>query len=358
MKIAISYRRADSAGIAGRVLDHMARRYGPTSVFIDIDDIPYGMDFRSHIRDTLSETAVLLALVGMDWAGKSDRTTARIMAPDDPVRVEIEIALENDVPTIPVLIGSAQMPGESELPSSISTFAFLNAAPLDIGRNFHVDMGRLCDTIDVLLTKNEAGRPRAKEGRRAFPSATGVNSQAFSNYRRWSLPILCGVIALTSPFGAALASLAPPWPVGVSLISCLFMILVVAVSFEMMKGSKLKYISRLTRLIVVLMGLSATLYFTGVSRYTYKQPGVHGLWAKGFVCTPEALRLYKNKCPDLGLDELSGAEFHEDRLWTSSSIGAVQQGLALLWFIMIGSLSVIIGGMVAARASEFAMGAS
>jgi hypothetical protein len=35
-KIAISYRRADSAAIAGRMRDRLAARYGDDAVFMDI----------------------------------------------------------------------------------------------------------------------------------------------------------------------------------------------------------------------------------------------------------------------------------------------------------------------------------
>jgi hypothetical protein len=51
--VAISYRRQDSAGIAVRIYDRLMGRYGKSSVFIDIDKIPFGVDFRTHIADEL-----------------------------------------------------------------------------------------------------------------------------------------------------------------------------------------------------------------------------------------------------------------------------------------------------------------
>jgi hypothetical protein len=44
-KIAISYRRTDS-DVTGRIFDRFVQRYGKDSVFRDIDNIPFGIDFR------------------------------------------------------------------------------------------------------------------------------------------------------------------------------------------------------------------------------------------------------------------------------------------------------------------------
>jgi len=38
--IIISYRRSDSAAIAGRIRDRLAEHYGADAVFMDIDSIP------------------------------------------------------------------------------------------------------------------------------------------------------------------------------------------------------------------------------------------------------------------------------------------------------------------------------
>src|SRR5215212_9966245 len=46
--IIISYRRADSDAIAGRIRDKLATHFGEDSVFMDIDSIPFGIDFREH----------------------------------------------------------------------------------------------------------------------------------------------------------------------------------------------------------------------------------------------------------------------------------------------------------------------
>jgi len=58
-KIIVSYRRSDSA-MAGRIFD----RLGKISLFIDIDNVPFGVDFRKHIDDALKSSDLMIAVVG------------------------------------------------------------------------------------------------------------------------------------------------------------------------------------------------------------------------------------------------------------------------------------------------------
>jgi len=149
--ILISYRRSDSMSISGRVFDRLVDQYGKESVYMDIDTIPFGVDFRAHIRSSLSSSKVVISIIGEDWLGSRQGKAPRIMELNDPVRIEIEIAIERRVPVIPVLVEGASMPGPADLPSSLHDFAFLNAATLDSGRDFHPHMGRLIRHIDRLI---------------------------------------------------------------------------------------------------------------------------------------------------------------------------------------------------------------
>lgn len=147
-KIAISYRRSDSSAISGRIFDRLAAHYGKHSVFMDVDNIPIGADFRAHIAETLRRTDVLLAVIGAKWTGGQSGAGARILEDDDPVRVEIETALARGAPVIPVLVDGAKMPEAAALPQSFGTFAFLNAGEVATGRDFDGQIGRLIAAID------------------------------------------------------------------------------------------------------------------------------------------------------------------------------------------------------------------
>ena len=81
--ITISYRRADSDAMAGRIRDRLADYYGPDSIFIDIDSIPVGVDFREQIKRELSKNDALLVLVGPKWRGAGKGGRARdLLGPD------------------------------------------------------------------------------------------------------------------------------------------------------------------------------------------------------------------------------------------------------------------------------------
>ena len=93
-KIAISYRRKDSDAITGRIRDRIARQFGDNSVFMDIDNIPLGIDFRKQIQEVLRENQILLVIIGpTDPDGNDFRCTSRYasvapntakIAPDAP----------------------------------------------------------------------------------------------------------------------------------------------------------------------------------------------------------------------------------------------------------------------------------
>ena len=51
----ISYRRDDAGGHAGRLSDRLVARFGPDSVFVDVDDIKPGQNFLQAIEQTLSQ---------------------------------------------------------------------------------------------------------------------------------------------------------------------------------------------------------------------------------------------------------------------------------------------------------------
>lgn len=107
--IFISYRRSDSASIVGRICDRLNTYYGSDNVFFDIDDLPYGVDFRRHVDETLSKSDVVVAVIGRHWRGAgSERTIAA------------------GVPLVPVLLDGARMPAASQVPESLKPLVYIN----------------------------------------------------------------------------------------------------------------------------------------------------------------------------------------------------------------------------------------
>ncbi len=94
-RIFLSYRRADSADITGRIDDRLLIAFGRKSVFKDVDSIPLGSDFRKHLASAVSKCDVLLVVIGKDWLSAPDESGSRRLDNDaDYVRIEIETALQ------------------------------------------------------------------------------------------------------------------------------------------------------------------------------------------------------------------------------------------------------------------------
>jgi formylglycine-generating enzyme required for sulfatase activity len=186
-KIAISYRRTD-ADATGRIFDRLVQRYGKGSVFRDIDDIPFGIDFRTVVNDALRGTDLLIAVVGPNWRGARRRGSARINDENDLVRIEVETALQRDIPVIPVLVGGAVMPKAVELPDCLRDFSFRNAANIDSGRNFDTDIERLMRSMDRLFTgktaQSEATQAKARPQEQAHATAEQQSQERAEEDRR------------------------------------------------------------------------------------------------------------------------------------------------------------------------------
>ena len=131
----ISYRRAETAGEARALFKDLAAALGSDSVFMDVDTIALGRDFREIVREHLASSDIMLALVGRDWVGIKDAAGCkRLEDPKDFVRLEIEAALKRGIPVIPVLVQGAQMPTTDQLPPEIRNFTFRNAFELSHNR--------------------------------------------------------------------------------------------------------------------------------------------------------------------------------------------------------------------------------
>jgi hypothetical protein len=155
-RVFLCYRRADSSDVTGRIYDRLIAAFGSDAVFKDVDDIPLGVDFRSHIHAALSQTNVFLVIIGPRWADTNADGTVRISAPGDHVRVEIAFALQTNIPLIPVLVSGARMPTEQELPRDIGLLIYRNAVPIRPDPDFNNDMDRLVRGIKGIPEKGTA----------------------------------------------------------------------------------------------------------------------------------------------------------------------------------------------------------
>lgn len=123
--IFICYRRREAAALAGRAYDALANWF-PGKVFMDVESIAPGLDFRERLRMVMEQCQVVVALIGPEWA-KELNSGQRRVAGDDYVRSELEQALAAGLTVIPVLLDGAHMPAMSDLPQELHRLQFQQA---------------------------------------------------------------------------------------------------------------------------------------------------------------------------------------------------------------------------------------
>ena len=341
-KIAVSYRRADSAAVTGRIYDRLVARYGDESVFLDIADIPVAIDFRTKILDTLQQCDLVIAIIGPKWLGSGD-DHSRIQNDDDPVRAEIELAIQRAVPIMPVLVLGATMPRASELPDGLKQLSFVNAATVDMGVDFRPHMERLIQSIDKILEERGKTLPpssRAQEPSRPLGAALGP----LGSLSTWAI-----VGVLSTPFLAAWASLAPGEPsrsIAVA-VAALIQIVTLGVALRYVKSASPRTIRRTLAGAIAALVIATLAYAGSLSAYTFQQPITKERLAKGLMCSQDALTNYGSKCPNLGIDELKAVGFQAERLWTGQSIAFVQIGILTCWSVVFASLALVVACLLA-----------
>lgn len=173
--IAISYRRDDSKPVVFSMSEALGRELGKDKIFMDLDSIPPGADFRRHIRDVWQQCDVILIVIGHHWFGFRPDGKRRIDNPADNVRIEVEKALESGATVIPILVDRAQMPAEDDLPPSMKDLAYLNALELGIGKYFSTDMAAIIRELRKVPSRTkgaQAERGNAKPDAAASPPAS------------------------------------------------------------------------------------------------------------------------------------------------------------------------------------------
>ena len=108
----ISYRRDDSPDTVARIYQALTAQLPNQKIFRDIDGIPLGKEFPDLLREKLAEASTILVIIGPRWL---EILKHRKSAPVDYVRDEIRIALESQAEVIPVTVGGANMPSETDL---------------------------------------------------------------------------------------------------------------------------------------------------------------------------------------------------------------------------------------------------
>lgn len=131
-QIFISYRRDDAGGYAKYVHEAMSQFFDKELIFFDQGRIHKGEKFDGQLQVAVKNCSALLAMIGPDWLEMRDVDTGkrRLDQPEDYVRGEIGLALQERKVIIPILLGSAKMPRPQDLPDELSTLTVYDALSL------------------------------------------------------------------------------------------------------------------------------------------------------------------------------------------------------------------------------------
>jgi hypothetical protein len=172
--IFISYRRQDSEGEAGRLFDDLVAHFGERSVFMDVETIEVGRDFRKAINANVAGCGVLLAIIGPAWLGARDESgQRRLDDANDFVRLETAAALHRDIPVIPVLVRAAKLPKAEHLPPDLADLAYRNAVELTHAR-WKSDIQSLVRALRSSLSISTDGRDAVARNSTALDSIAGA----------------------------------------------------------------------------------------------------------------------------------------------------------------------------------------
>ena len=127
MNVFVSYRRDDSVVHARLIAAELGRRWGDDSVFMDIEDIPYGGDFVRAIDAQLARCEAVVAVIGPRWS----QLLRERAGGDDYVRHELARAYALGKRVVPVLVGGAAPPAAGALPDGLTALASSNMLVLD-----------------------------------------------------------------------------------------------------------------------------------------------------------------------------------------------------------------------------------
>jgi hypothetical protein len=143
LRVFLSYRRDDSAPRAGRLRDALAARFGDGNIFQDVVAVVPGERFTDAIESALGRSDATIAVIGPGWLAAVDADGApRLTNPGDYVRRELASALSRPTPTIPVLVGDAEMPTAEQLPAELQALVLRQAITLR-DETWHEDVERL-----------------------------------------------------------------------------------------------------------------------------------------------------------------------------------------------------------------------
>jgi formylglycine-generating enzyme required for sulfatase activity len=159
VKVFVNYRRDDTRDMAARIRDRLAPIFRDGNVFMDVDQLLAGQRFDKELEKALSQTDVLLAIIGPRWLELLAERQAN--GGRDYVREEIAAALQRGVVVVPVLIERTPLPSPDVLPDDIRDLV-LHQTHVVTYERFGRDLGDLIE--DIRLARKAVGARAGAQG--------------------------------------------------------------------------------------------------------------------------------------------------------------------------------------------------
>lgn len=160
----VSYRRADASAEAGLLAERLGALYGKHRVFMEQRAIDAGENYERARERACFSAQVMLAVIGPNWlAAGAGANRSRLDDDEDPVRLEIQAALNRGIAVLPVLVRGAAMPPVLELPARLRDLVKVPA--LRFGQDtLDRDLPALKQQLDKVLRGRAPGAARPVRG--------------------------------------------------------------------------------------------------------------------------------------------------------------------------------------------------
>lgn len=150
--IFISYRRNDTAWVAGRIHDFLKTHFDAGRIFRDTEQIGLGQKFPKSIEKALGNCKVMLVIIGQKWLTSAyEDGRRRLDDPNDWVRIEIKTAIEREILLIPIVVDGAKLPSKEALPEDLQGLVDLQGITDLRDAYFIGQMHNLLDTLKNIV---------------------------------------------------------------------------------------------------------------------------------------------------------------------------------------------------------------
>jgi len=209
----VNYRRGDSEGQARALFGELTKLLGKDSVFMDVDSIALGRDFRTVLQERLGSCDVMVALIGPDWLDAADPSgNRRLESPTDFVRQEIAAALKRNIPVIPVLVQGARMPVSEQLPDDLRDLPYRNG--FELGHTtWESDVAEMVKRLGLQEQRPSASVPPSPDVKARVEGSTVPRSLPLKVAAIAGIIAIAGLVAYFYSQRPAVETIAAPEPV-------------------------------------------------------------------------------------------------------------------------------------------------